>query len=147
VLSAAKPSWVEIPISLGTVVLAILFWILIGILSFAFYQAVPYEILLPLSRKLAVPIIATFWSGLYNSPLLTGKLDPVDLLFSYAYHRSRNIVGVIGAYLLNENPMWWIISATFRSSIKNAFESFLVVRAMIAIFCTVIIVYKFRERS
>jgi len=90
VLSAAKPSWVEVPISLGTVVLAILFWILIGILSFAFYQAVPYEILLPLSRKLAVPIVATFWSGLYNSPLLTGKLDPVDVLFfGLAFYERR----------------------------------------------------------
>ena len=152
VLSAAKPSWVEAPISSGTILLAILFWTLIGILSFAFYQAVPYEILSPLLGKLAVPIIAIFWSGLYNSPFITGKLDPVDvlffgLLFSYAYHKSRNIIGVILAYLLNENPMWWMISAVFGNSIENAFKLFLVVRAIIALFCVVMLLCKIKERS
>jgi len=96
-LVAAKPSWVNFPISLGILIFAVLFWVLVGTVAFAFWQAFPYELMHGISPKFAIFLIAILWSGLYNTPLLTGKLDPADILFfgflfTWVYHKTRNSV-------------------------------------------------------
>ncbi|MBO8174465.1 MAG: hypothetical protein H0Z18_04335 [Thermococcus sp.] len=147
-LVAAKPSWVAFPVSLNAVVFAIVFWTLIGIVAFALWQAFPYELMHGISPKFAILLIAILWSGLYNTPLLTGKLDPVDVLlfgflFTWIYHKTRNSVGIIGAYLLNENPLWWTIAASF-DNIEMAFLILLVFRTLICVVSLVLVVKHYR---
>ncbi|NJE25108.1 hypothetical protein E3E22_00380 [Thermococcus sp. MV5] len=144
-LVAAKPSWANFPISLGILIFAVLFWGLVGTVAFAFWQAFPYELMHGISPKFAVLLVAILWSGLYNTPLLTGKLDPVDILFfgflfTWVYHKTRNSVGIVIAYLLNENPLWWIIGAISGVNIKTAFMIFLVFRVLVCLVSIVLLV-------
>ncbi|KPU62947.1 hypothetical protein EP1X_06190 [Thermococcus sp. EP1] len=144
-LVAAKPSWANFPISLGILIFAVLFWGLIGTVAFAFWQAFPYELMRDISPRFAVLWIAILWSGLYNTPLLTGKLDPVDILFfgflfTWVYHKTRNSVGIVLAYLLNENPLWWIIAAIFGANIRIAFMVFLIFRVLVCLVSVVLLV-------
>ncbi len=135
-LIAAKPSWANTPISLQLFTSAILLWILAGIIAFIFWEAFPYEFMKDFSKKLSIPLIAALWAGLYNTPLLTRKFDPFDViffgfLFTLVYHKTRNSIGILIAYLLNESSLWWIISAVFGSNIKMAFTVSLTVRMLI----------------
>ncbi len=143
-LVAAKPSWVTFPISLGILIFAVLFWVLVGTVAFAFWQAFPYELMHGISPKFAILLIAILWSGLYNTPLLTEKLDPADILFfgflfTWVYHKTRNSVGIVIAYLLNENPLWWVIAAIFGTNIRIAFVIFLIFRALICAISLILI--------
>ncbi len=136
ILIAAKPSWANPPISLQVLMSAILLWILAGIVAFMFWEAFPYELMKDFPQKLATPLIAVLWTGLYNTPLLTGKIDPFDaiffgFLFTLTYHKARNSMGILMAYLLNENPLWWVTAAVFGSNIKMAFTVFLIFRMLI----------------
>ncbi|USG99212.1 hypothetical protein K1720_06600 [Thermococcus argininiproducens] len=140
-LVAAKPSWVNFPISLGILIFAVLFWGLVGTVAFAFWQAFPYELVRDISPRFAVLWIAILWSGLYNTPLLTGKLDPVDILFfgflfTWVYHKTRNSVGIVLAYLLNENPLWWVIAAVFGANSGIAFVVLLIFRLLVCLVST-----------
>ena len=135
-LIAAKPSWANPPISLQVLISAILLWILAGIVAFIFWEAFPYEFMKDFPKKFVIPLIAVSWAGLYNTPLLTGKFDPFDViffgfLFTLVYHKTRNSMGILMAYLLNENPLWWIIAAVFGPNIKVAFMTFLILRMSI----------------
>jgi len=149
-LIAAKPSWANLPISFWTFAFAILFWSSGGIIFFCFWQAFPYEALQSFPKKYVIPLIAILWAGLYNAPLLTGKLDPGDViflgfLFTVVYHKSRNSIGSLLAYLLNENPLWWIIAATFGTAMSTAFIIFLIVRILISSISTAILVISSRK--
>jgi len=144
-LVAAKPSWANFPISLGILIFAVLFWVLVGIVAFALWQAFPYELMHGISPKFAIFLIAILWSGLYNTPLLTGKLDPADILFfgflfTWVYHKTRNSVGIVIAYLLNENPLWWVIAAIFGANIRTAFVIFLIFRTLVCLVSAVLLV-------
>lgn len=144
-LVAAKPSWVNSPISLGILIFAVLFWVLVGTVAFAFWQAFPYELMHGISPKFAIFLIAILWSGLYNTPLLTGKLDPADILFfgflfTWVYHKTRNSVGIVMAYLLDENPLWWIIAAIFGANIRIASVTFLIFRTLVCLVSAVLLV-------
>ncbi len=108
----------------------------------------PNELMHDISPKFAILLIATLWSGLYNTPLLTGKFDPVDILlfgflFTWGYHKTRNSVGIVGAYLLNENPLWWIIASSF-DNIGMVFFILLVFRALICVTSLVLVVRHYR---
>lgn len=134
-LIAAKPSWANPPVSQQVLISAILLWILAGIVAFVFWEAFPYEFMKDFPRRLVIPLIAVLWVGLYNTPLLTGKFDPFDViffgfLFTLVYHKARNSMGILMAYLLNENPLWWVIAA-FESNIKMAFMASLILRVLI----------------
>jgi len=136
ILIAAKPSWANPPISLQILISATLLWILAGIVAFIFWEAFPYEFMKDFPKKLVIPLIAVLWAGLYNTPLLTGKFDPFDViffgfLFTLAYHKARNSMGILMAYFLNENPLWWVTAAVFGPDIKMAFTVSLILRMLI----------------
>jgi len=76
------------------------------------------------------------WAGLYNTPLITGKLDPFDVLFfglayTFVYSKTRNSVGFVTAYQLNENPLWWVVANVF-PNLDAAFTFALIVRVPIS---------------
>jgi hypothetical protein len=135
-LIAAKPRWASPKISLDSLECAILLWILVDVIDFIFWEAFTYELMKGFP-KIAIPLIVILWAGLYNAPLLTGKLDLFDLtffgfLFTLVYHKTRNSAGILVAYLLNENPLWWVISAVFGSNIEIVFTSSLILRTLIS---------------
>ncbi len=135
-LVAAKPSWANPPISLQALISAILLWILAGIVAFIFWEAFPYELMKDFPKNLIIPLIAVLWAGLYNTPLLTGNFDPFDVifvgfLFTLANHKARNSIGILMAYLLNENPLWWVTAAVFGPNIKMVFTASLILRMLI----------------
>jgi hypothetical protein len=155
-LIAAKPHWISLPVSFWSFAFAILFWSLTAIISFCFWQAFPYELSRPLSGKYVVPLIAIFWASLYNAPLLTGKLDLFDIiffgfLFTVVYYKSRNSVGILIAYLLNENPLWWVMAATiapvFSTDIGTVFVIFLIIRVLIGSASIAILVINSRKAN
>jgi hypothetical protein len=134
-LIAAKPSWASPPISLQILMSALVLWIMAGVLAFIFWETFPYEFLKDFPKKFVIPLIVVLWAGLYNTPLSTGKFDSFDViffgfLFTWAYHKTRNIIGILMAYLLNENPLWWTI-VTFGSKTEMAFTASLILRMLI----------------
>jgi hypothetical protein len=132
-LVAAKPSWAIPPVMPEVLGLAILSWVLVGVVAFMFWEAFPYELLEGLPVKIRLFLVVVLWAGLYNAPLLTGRLDPGDilffgLLFTLTYHKTRNSVGVLLAYLLNENPLWWVAAAIFGPQMAVVFMAALTLR-------------------
>ena len=98
-------------------------------------------------KKLVIPLIVTLWAGLYNTPLLTMWQDPSDVVFfgflyTLTYHKTRNSIGILVAYLLNENPLWWVISSMFKPYEGIAFQVFLVVRVLVCLTCLIILLLR-----
>ncbi|QTA38179.1 hypothetical protein JYK00_01160 [Thermosipho ferrireducens] len=151
-LVAAKPSWINMEdVSFQSLFFAIILWTLTGIISFSFWQAFPYELMNSFPLKLKLTLIVILWSGLYNAPLLSGKFDLFDivffgLLFTIVYHKRKNSIGILIAYLLNENPLWWIIAALFKPNIENVFLILLIFRALIS-FVSIILMIRLKKTA
>lgn len=69
-------------------------------------------------KKFAIPLIAALAAGLYNDAFLTGTLRWDDilflcLLFTVAYHESKNSIGIIAAYVLAESPVWYVVASAW----------------------------------
>lgn len=145
-LTAAKPSWAT-TVSVRVLVSAILLWGMMSIIAFIFWETFPYEIMKDFPKKLVIPLIVALWAGLYNTPLLTMWQDLFDVIFfgflyTLTYHKTRNSIGILAAYLLNENPLWWVISSMFRPYEGIAFQVFLVVRVLICLTCLTILLLR-----
>ncbi|MCF2140747.1 MAG: hypothetical protein K9W44_11890 [Candidatus Lokiarchaeota archaeon] len=157
ILTAIQPSWALNSPSNLFIIIKELQWIFVGCLVFILWIALPIEILNLVNtinsqltkrntkrntiRKFPLLIVPVFFSLLYNTPLITGKWDPVDIvlfgfLFSYSYYKTGNIWGICIAYFIAENPFWWGIAAFFGESISIAFIITLVLR--IAFGCVMI---------
>ena len=110
-------------------------WIFGGLTVFPFLQAYPYEKMAGLPKRYVVPLIAILWVGLYNAPLVTGAVIWDDIvffgfLFTTAYHKSRNSIGLVAAYVLAELPVWAIFAGTWGVAV---FTDGLMVRTLIGI--------------
>ena len=146
-LTAAKPLWAESYASLQTLILAILMWVLTALFVFSLLESFPYEFMKEYSKSYVILPIVILWAGIYNTPLLTGKLDPLDivffgLFFTLVYYKTRNSIGLLIAYLLNENPLWWVISSFFKPSRGFAFVLFLVLRLSICALALLFVVQR-----
>ena len=100
-------------------------WVLGGLTAFPFLQAYPYEEMNGLPKRYVVPLIVVLWVGLYNAPLITGAViwDDIVLfgfLFAVAYHKSRNSIGLVAAYVLAELPVWSLIAGTWGIGVFTA---------------------------
>jgi len=145
VLKFAKPGWVNSqPYPVWLPLAALIFWSLSGIASFSLFQAFPYECLSEKPKKYVLPAIMVLWACLYNVPFLTGKWDPVDILFfgvifTLIYHRTRNAVGLILNYVLVfEAPVLWTFWAAWG---LIAFWIFLYIRVTWCFTCLVVLMY------
>lgn len=137
-LTIAKPSWINPPISSIVLLYSVSFWILSGVMVVMFWESFPYEFMRDFPKKFVIPLIIALWAGLYNTPLITGKFDPFDIiffgfLFVMVYHKTRNSVGILMAYLLNENPLWWVITAAFGPNTERVFVVFLIFRLLVCL--------------
>jgi len=138
VLAIAKPEWIVLPISETAFTIALLFWILNGVIAFSLWEAFPLEILKSSSKLISVFFVVMMWAFLYNTPLLTSKFDIIDILifgfaFTLVYSKTRNSLGIIFAYLLNENPLLWIIAASFFPHMEKVFLFLLIARFVICL--------------
>ncbi len=124
-------------------------WILGGLTAFPFLQAYPYEEMAGLPKRFVVPLVAILWVGLYNAPLVTGAVIWDDIvffgfLFTTAYHKSRNSIGLVAAYVLAELPVWVLFAGTWGVAV---FTDGLIVRTLIGILSVgVLAFWHLRER-
>lgn len=123
------------PIPLWYPLFASTAWIIGGTVAFPVLQAYPYESLLDVPKKYAIPLIAVLWAGLYNASLLTGEFKPDDIiffgfLFTVAYHKSRNSIGLVAAYVLAEAPLWYVVAATWGVAV---YEGAIVARTFLGV--------------
>jgi len=106
------------PVPLWYPIFAPLAWLIGGVAFFAFLQAFPYESMGDVPKKFAIPLIAALAAGIYNDAFLTGTLRWDDilffcLLFTVAYHESRNSIGIIAAYVLAESGVWYVVASVW----------------------------------
>jgi hypothetical protein len=97
-------------------------WLIGGIAFFPILQAFPYENLMDLPKKYTIPLIAALSSGIYNFAFLTGDFRWDDilffgLLFTIAYHKSRNSIGIVAAYVLAESGVWYVVALTWGTTV------------------------------
>jgi len=89
----------------------ILFWLLSGIVSFAFLQAFSIQVLSKISKKFLIPLVFILFVLYYNFPILTGKLKLDDviflgILFPLILYKYGNSIGLILTYtFLYEMPV------------------------------------------
>jgi hypothetical protein len=125
-------------------------WIIGGLAAFPVLQAYPYESLTDIPRKYAIPLIAILWAGLYNASLLTGAFKPDDIiffgfLFTVAYHKSRNSIGLVAAYVLAEAPLWYVVAETWG---VPTYESAILARTFLSMISVATLVFwHYRSRS
>jgi len=126
---------------------AVSFWIVGGIIVFPLLEAFPYESLKDIPKRCAIPIIVVLWAGLYNLPLLAGitniRPDDIfffDFLFLIAYIKSRNSIGLVLAYVLNESPVWYIVAVSWGVTILSIS---IVFRALFSIACVGILIFHY----
>ena len=106
------------PVPLWYPLFAPLAWLTGGVAFFAFLQALPYESMGDVPKKFAIPLIAALAAGVYNDAFLTGTLRWDDILFfgvlfTVAYHESRNSIGIIAAYVLAESGVWYVVASAW----------------------------------
>lgn len=126
---------------------AIGFWIAGGIAVFPLLEAFPYESLKDVRKRYAIPLIVVLWAGIFNAPLLAGviNLRPSDIfffdfLFLIAYIKSRNSIGLVLAYVLSEDPVWYIIAVSWGVRVLSMG---IVIRALLSIACVGILVFQY----
>jgi len=54
-------------------------------------------------------------------------------------------LGIVLAYLFNENPLWWAISAMVGAKISKAFIIFLILRVLTGVICAVMLLVNFKN--
>jgi hypothetical protein len=119
-------------------------WITSGVVAFPILQAYPYESLIDFPKRYVIPLIVVLWAGLYNASLLTGEFKPDDIiffgfLFTVAYHKSRNSIGLVAAYVLAEAPLWYVVAETWGVPI---FSWAIPVRTLIAAVCVGVLIFQ-----
>jgi len=93
---------------------SLLFFLCIGVLAFAFFQAFPYQFLKKRGRLLALPLVWVLWVVLYGGAHVvmglfpaTGDVFVLGLFFLIVFAWSGNSVGPILSYVLfAEEPAW-----------------------------------------
>src|SRR5579875_444204 len=110
----AVPFWYPL-FALFTVLVA-------GIAFFPILQAFPYESLVDFPKKYTITLIAAVSATNYNVAFLTGTLRWDDilffgLLFTIAYHETRNSIGLVVAYALAESWVWYVVAATWGTTV------------------------------
>ncbi len=106
------------PIPLWYPLFASTAWVFGGSTAFPFLQAYPYEKMIDRPKKCVIPLVALLWVGIYNAPLVTGVVISDDIvffgiLFTVAYHKSRNSIGLVATYVLAELPVWSLVAGTW----------------------------------
>ncbi|MHA1857542.1 MAG: hypothetical protein ACTSYY_15985 [Promethearchaeota archaeon] len=154
ILEALQPSWAISPVTTSIILIREGKWLFCVCLYFILWIAVPYELLKTFGKKFLLIIIPVLFSCLYNAPIITGKWDPIDIiffafLFSYIYHKTQNIWGICIAYFIVENPFWWGIAALFGNSMPTVFLILLIIRILIGIilFCVYLIFIRKRKEN
>jgi hypothetical protein len=105
------PLWFSRVDPLFLPVAAILFWLILGIVSLAFLQSFPINALSRASKKITIPLISILFIMLYNMPLLTWewKLDDIiflGILFPLILYKYGNSLGLVLSYtFLYEMPV------------------------------------------
>ena len=138
------------PIPLWYPLFASTAWIVGGLVAFPVLQAFPYESLTDLPKRYTIPLIAALWAGLYNASLLTGAFYPDDIiffgiLFTVAYDKSRNSIGLVAAYVLAEAPLWYVVAQTWGVAV---FESAVLTRTLLSVaFVGILVAWRYRSRA
>ncbi len=148
IMIATKPIWTDSINPPNLLIGGLGLWLMTSIITLIFWIAVPYELSRNFSVNVMIPVITILWAGLYNTPFLTGKIDPIDvfffgLLYAIVYHRTGNIVGLIISYLIVENPLWWVISTLIPFNSEITFLTLLVTRSAVCIIMLMIVITRY----
>lgn len=98
-------------------------FLIIGVLAFGFFQALPCSFLEGYRKRWVVPSVVTMWALLYGGAEIVGVGAPPNLgdvvflgfFFLYVYLRTRNSVGPIIAYVLLAEEQAWVALALLNS--------------------------------
>lgn len=94
---------------------SLFFFLILGVLAFGFFQALPCAFLDRYRIRWVIPVIVVMWAVLYGAADIVGMGAPPNLgdigllgvIFLLVYMRTKNSVGPIIAYvLLAEEPAW-----------------------------------------
>jgi hypothetical protein len=93
---------------------SLLFFSMVGVLAFGFFQAFPYSLLNSVEDHLIIPLLVILWAVLYGAanivmgtPLSLGDIGLFGVIFLLIYRHTGNSLGPILAYvLLAEEPAW-----------------------------------------
>jgi hypothetical protein len=93
---------------------SLLFFLLVGVFAFGFFQALPASLLNRYKVRWVVPVLVVMWAVLYGSANIElgvapslGDVGLFGFIFLIIYIRTRNSLGPIVAYaLIAEEPAW-----------------------------------------